>query len=82
MDVKQKIKNTYVNNNDKKDKKNKKESCKKIYNYLKEKCHTESIKYLNNREHFTSGDNNFECLDLKYKFNHYCFHLYPDIKKY
>ena len=58
------------------------EKCKIIFEYLKEKCHAKSIKYLNNREHFTSCDVNLECMDLKCKFNHYCFHLYPNIKKY
>lgn len=55
----------------------KKEQCKIMYEYLKEKCHSESLKLPNNREYFTDCKLNLECLHSKSQFNSYCFNLYP-----
>jgi hypothetical protein len=63
-------------NNLKKDKK--KEQCKIMYEYLKEKCWTQSLKLPNNREYFTGCTVDLKCMHSKSQFNHYCFDLYPD----
>ena len=57
----------------------KKEQCKIMFEYLKEKCYAESLKYAhNNKEYFTSCKVNLKCMHSKAQFNIHCFNLYPE----